>query len=174
MSSSLVAYAAALGLAAAIPGRGVAALVGQLLGSGLRSGLFLLAGIPAGDVVYLTVAVAGLAGIAQAFAGIFLIVKILGGAYLLFLALKLWGGKVGPQAVGASRKGTGFGVFLTGFSVTMGNPKTIVFYLVQPEQPDQAAAWRNCRPCVCRMMARTTEIIVASNALRWARILRML
>lgn len=129
MSSSPVAYAAALGLAAAIPGRGVAALVGQLLGSGLRSGLFLLAGIPAGDVVYLTVAVAGLAGIAQAFAGIFLIMKILGGAYLLFLALKLWGGKVGPQAVGASPKGTGFGVFLTGFSVTMGNPKTIAFYL---------------------------------------------
>lgn len=129
MSSSLVAYAAALGLAAAIPGPGVAALVGQSLGSGLRSGLFFLAGILAGDVVYLTVAVAGLAGIAQAIAGIFLIVKILGGAYLLFLALKLWGGKVGPQAVGASRKATGFGVFLTGFSVTMGNPKTIVFYL---------------------------------------------
>ena len=129
MSSSLVAYAAALGLAAAIPGPGVSALVGQSIGSGLRSGLFLLAGILAGDVVYLTVAVAGLAGIAQAFAGIFLIVKILGGAYLLFLALKLWGGKLGPQAVGASRKGTDFGVFLTGFSVTMGSPMTIVFYL---------------------------------------------
>ena len=129
MIAALVAYAAALGLAAAIPGPGVAALVGQSMGSGLRAALFLLAGIALGDVVYLTVAIAGLAAVAQTFAGVFLVVKVLGGAYLLYLALKLWKSTSAATRVEASRGRTNLGAFLTGFSVIMGNPKTIVFYL---------------------------------------------
>ncbi|WP_241557976.1 LysE family translocator [Falsirhodobacter deserti] len=129
MIATLIAYAAALGLAAAIPGPGVAALVGQSMGSGLKAALFLLAGIALGDVVYLTVAIAGLAAIAQTFAGVFLIVKVLGGVYLLYLAFKLWQSTTGATKVEASKGQTNLGSFLTGFSVTMGNPKTIVFYL---------------------------------------------
>lgn len=129
MIASLIAYAAALGLAAAIPGPGVAALVGQSMGSGLKAALFLLAGIALGDVVYLTVAIAGLAAIAQTFAGVFLMVKLLGGAYLLYLAIRLWKSTSGATQVVASTGRTNFGAFLSGFSVTMGNPKTIVFYL---------------------------------------------
>lgn len=129
MLASLLAYAAALGLAAAVPGPGVAALVGQSMGNGLRAALFLLAGIVLGDIVYLTVAVAGLAAIAKAFAGIFLLVKVLGGAYLLYLAYKLWASRAGVSASGAEKQSTDLGAFLTGFSVTLGNPKTIVFYL---------------------------------------------
>lgn len=129
MIASLIAYAAALGLAAAIPGPGVAALVGQSMGRGLKAALFLLAGIALGDVVYLTVAIAGLAAIAQTFAGVLLIVKVLGGAYLLYLAVKLWKSTSGAAHIAASERRTNVGAFLTGFSVTMGNPKTIVFYL---------------------------------------------
>lgn len=129
MLASLIAYAAALGLAAAVPGPGVAALVGQSMGNGLRAALFLLAGIVLGDVVYLTVAVAGLAAIAKAFAGIFLLVKVLGGAYLLYLAYKLWTSRAGISADRTEKQSTDIGAFLTGFSVTLGNPKTIVFYL---------------------------------------------
>ena len=47
----LVAYAAALAIAAVIPGPGVAALVGQALGRGLRPSLFFLGGIALGEVV---------------------------------------------------------------------------------------------------------------------------
>ena len=129
MLASLLAYSAALGLAAAIPGPGVAALVGQSMGGGLRAALFLLAGIALGDVVYLTVAVAGLSAIAQAFSGVFLAVKFLGGLYLLYLAAKLWTNRAGMAEVGTGRKRTDLGAFLSGFSVTMGNPKTIIFYL---------------------------------------------
>lgn len=129
MLASLLAYSAALGLAAAIPGPGVAALVGQSMGGGLRAALFLLAGIALGDVIYLTVAVAGLSAIAQTFSGVFLAVKLLGGLYLLYLAVKLWTSRAGMAEVGAERKRTDLGAFLSGFSVTMGNPKTIIFYL---------------------------------------------
>ncbi|AWB49460.1 lysine transporter LysE [Gemmobacter aquarius] len=127
--ASLFAYAAALGLAVAIPGPGVAALVGQSMGRGLQSALCLMAGIVLGDVVYLTVAIAGFAAIAQTFAGVILLVKITGGAYLIYLSVKLWTGPTDPSRIAASRGQSGLGTVLAGFSLTLGNPKTIIFYL---------------------------------------------
>lgn len=129
MLTSLIAYAIAFGIAAATPGPGVAALVGQSMGNGLRAACFLMTGIALGDVVYLTVAVAGLAAMAQAFAGAFLIVKILGGIYLLYLGVKLWNSRAKAAKIAISKKKTNAGAFFTGFSITMGNPKTIVFHL---------------------------------------------
>ena len=85
-----LAYAAALAIAAVIPGPGVAALVGQALGGSFRSCFFFLAGLALGDVVYLTVAVAGLAAVASLFSGAVVIIKILSGAYLLYLAWQFW------------------------------------------------------------------------------------
>lgn len=129
MLASLLTYAAALGIAAAIPGPGVAAVVGQSMGNGLRASLFLLGGIILGDLTYLTVAIAGLAGIAKAFAGAFLVIKIMGGLYLAYLAWKMWNSSGGLVQPGSTGRSTGTGSFLSGYSLTLGNPKTIVFYL---------------------------------------------
>jgi len=129
MSLSLLTYATALGIAAAIPGPGVAAVVGQSMGNGLKSSLFLLAGMILGDLTYLTVAVAGLAGIAKTFSSAFLVIKVLGGVYLAYLAWKMWTGASGIINADAQRGTTAFGSFLSGFSLTLGNPKAIVFYL---------------------------------------------
>ena len=125
----LVAYAAALAIAAVIPGPGVAALVGQALGRGLRPSLFFLGGIALGDVVWLTVAIAGLAALAQVFAGALLVVKLLGGAYLVYLAWKFWTSEAGLVRADSTRGPGGMRAFLAGFMLTLGNPKTIIFYL---------------------------------------------
>ncbi len=125
----LFAYCVALGIAAVIPGPGVAALVGQSLGGGLRTSLFFLAGITLGDVFYLTVAVAGLATIAKVFAGAFLVIKVLGAAYLLYLGYKFWKNEAGLNHVNKAQNSTGPKAFLAGFTITLGNPKTIIFYL---------------------------------------------
>ncbi|GHG82393.1 LysE family translocator [Pseudodonghicola xiamenensis] len=129
MIAPFLAYAAALSIAAVIPGPGIAALVGQALGSGTRTAVFFLSGIALGDLVYLTVAVAGLAAVAQVFAGAFLLVKLLGGAYLLYIAWVFWTSRGGLTEVHALRARRGGRAFLAGFTVTLGNPKTIVFYL---------------------------------------------
>ncbi|TFF18397.1 LysE family translocator [Jiella endophytica] len=123
------AYAAALGIAAFIPGPGVAGLVGQSLGSGLRAALFFLAGLALGDLAYLTIAVAGLAALAEIFAEAFLVVKILGGAYLIYLATVFWRNRGGLAELHAAKARSGARSLLAGFMVTLGNPKTIVFYL---------------------------------------------
>lgn len=129
MIAPFIAYSAALAVAAVIPGPGIAALVGQALGSGLRTSLFFIAGIALGDILYLTVAIAGLAAVVQLFAGAFLIVKILGGTYLLYLAYKFWRSEAGLSEVNRINNRSGFKAFLTGLAVTIGNPKAIVFYL---------------------------------------------
>ncbi|MEN7537489.1 LysE family translocator [Aurantiacibacter flavus] len=67
-ANPLLVYAAALAIAAVIPGPGVAALVGQSLAGGMRASMFFLIGIALGDLTYLTFAVAGLAVLAQTFA----------------------------------------------------------------------------------------------------------
>ncbi|MCB1385494.1 MAG: LysE family translocator [Nitratireductor sp.] len=126
--TAFLAYALALGIAAAIPGPGVAALVGRALGSGLTRSLPMLLGLAVGDVVYLTLAIAGLAFIAKAFSTVFFIVKLAGAAYLLWLAWRFWtrGIAIHEVARSAGRR-DGLASFLAGLAVTLGNPKTIVF-----------------------------------------------
>ena len=170
----LLAYAAALAIAALIPGPGVAALVGQSLGGGLRPALFLLAGIALGDVLYLTVAVAGLAAIAQVFTGAFLVIKILGGAYLIHLAVKFWTSDAELKRVDGAGPRGGLKAFLAGFTVTLGNPKTIVFYLallptvldLRSVDPSQWLAL--CTLTVAVLFATLTPYaLLASRARRW-------
>jgi len=127
--TSLLTYAAALAIAVAIPGPGIAALVGQTLGNGLRASWAFLAGIALGDIVYLTIAIAGLAAVAQVFAGVFIVIKLAGGAYLLYLAVRFWTSKAGLTRVEGARKTNGLQAVMGGFAITMSNPKAIVFYL---------------------------------------------
>jgi threonine/homoserine/homoserine lactone efflux protein len=87
---SLVVFAVALFVAAASPGPGIAAIVARVLGRGTAGALAFTAGVATGDVVWLTVAVTGLAALASAFDGVFTVVKYAGAAYLLFIAWKLW------------------------------------------------------------------------------------
>ncbi|MEL6751405.1 MAG: LysE family translocator [Pseudomonadota bacterium] len=123
-----IAYGVALFIAAGIPGPGIAALVGRAMGSSTAATMPFIFGLALGDVVFLTLAVAGLAFIAQAFSGVFLVIKIAGGCYLLYLAWQFWTAGIDPQAIEARRAKRPLGAIAGGFLVTMGNPKTIVFY----------------------------------------------
>lgn len=124
------AYAVALAIAAAIPGAGVAAIVGRALGTAARRTLPMLIGLAVGDVVYLTLAVGGLAFIANTFSEVFFAVKVGGALYLSYLAYKFWTVGIDIQVVKKSAgKREGFTSFLAGFAVTLGNPKTIIFYM---------------------------------------------
>lgn len=122
-------YVIALGIAAAIPGPGIAASVGKALGSGFRPAFYFLNGLVLGDLTYLTFAVLGIAAIASLFEGVFILIRIVGAAYLLYLAWTFWRGGIDPKELAAQR-GAGFwSSFFAGYSVTLGNPKTIIFYM---------------------------------------------
>ncbi len=127
--TSLIAYAGALFIAAAIPGPGMTAIVARALGSGFRPTFYMGFGLILGDLVYLTAVVLGLALLAQNFAAPFLVIKYLGALYLCYIAWKLWTAGLVPQDIRATTGATGGMAFLSGLLVTLGNPKTMLFYV---------------------------------------------
>ena len=127
--ANFVTYAVALAIAAAIPGPGIIALVARALGSGFRPTLPMLFGLAVGDVVYLLAAVLGLAWVASTFGTVFLVLKYAGAAYLVWMAWTFWHAGVTAEDI-ESRKAQGpFASAMAGLLVTLGNPKTIIFYL---------------------------------------------
>jgi threonine/homoserine/homoserine lactone efflux protein len=128
--AGLILFSSALFVAAASPGPGIAAIVARVLGRGSKEAIPFSIGIALGDVVWLTFAVLGLVALAQTFHEIFLAVKYAGAAYLLYLAYKIWTAPVVARDVEA-QAGTEHPAKLLfgGLALTLGNPKTIVFYL---------------------------------------------
>ncbi|WP_434114056.1 LysE family translocator [Paraburkholderia caffeinilytica] len=127
--SSLLVFALALVVTAGSPGPSVAALVARVLTNGLRDVLPFLAAMWIGEALWLSCAVAGLTAIAHTFVFAFLVLKLLGVAYLLILAWKMWFAPVvvqnGPLPSGQSA----LRMFIAGLMVTLGNPKIMVFYV---------------------------------------------
>lgn len=128
--TAFVAYSVALAIAAALPGPGVTALLARALATGFGGAMVMAFGLIVGDLFFLTLAVLGLAFLAQTFSTAFFVVKLLGAAYLLYLAWRFWCEGIAPVAVAQkSRKRAGAAAFLGGLAVTLGNPKTVVFYM---------------------------------------------
>lgn len=122
-------FAVAYAMAVITPGPGVLAVVGHVLGRGLKGVTGLILGIAAGDIVWLTAAALGLAMLAKSFALFFMAVKWAGAAYLIWLAVQMWRAS-GSVAVEAQAGARGNGAsFIAGLSLTLGNPKTMSFYL---------------------------------------------
>lgn len=128
--TSLLVFVAALTVAAASPGPGIAAIVARVLGRGMPGAIAFTAGVALGDVVWLFVAVLGLAAIAQTFHVVIVVIKYAGAAYLLWLAWKLWTAPVlAEEGREAQADVDRLRLFLGGLAVTLGNPKVMVFYL---------------------------------------------
>ena len=103
--SSLLIFAAALVVAAGSPGPSIAALVARVIAKGWRDVLPFLAAMWIGEAIWLSLAVFGLAFVAQTFHLAFVIVKWVGVAYLVFLAWKMWTAPVAVQRRRAAGQG---------------------------------------------------------------------
>ncbi|MCD2175408.1 LysE family translocator [Rhizobium sp. C4] len=128
-AANLLTYAFALFVAAIIPGPGITAIVARALGSGFRPTFFMGLGLILGDVAYLTAVVLGLAYVAQTFTTAFMVLKFAGALYLGYIAWKLWTAGLLGQKIEAKRAGSLGASFLSGLLVTLGNPKTMLFYV---------------------------------------------
>jgi threonine/homoserine/homoserine lactone efflux protein len=88
-----------------------------------------LAAMWLGEALWLTCAVAGLAVVARTLGLVFVAIKFIGVAYLLYLAWKMW---FAPTQVSKEELPSGqspWRLFGAGLAVTLGNPKIMVFYL---------------------------------------------
>ncbi|WP_374330480.1 LysE family translocator [Aestuariivirga sp.] len=126
----IAVFAIAYALVVISPGPGLASFVGQILGHGIKAAPAQALGIYAGDLVWYTLAATGLAALANTFAGVFMVMKWLGAAYLLYLAYKMW--RSTPHRLDAvADRGpmSHWNLFVSSLMVTLSNPKAIVFYL---------------------------------------------
>lgn len=128
--SGLLVFGTVYALAVATPGPGVAAVLARSLSRGTQGAPAFIAGFLLGDLVWFTVAATGLAAIAARAQPLFLILKYAGALYLVYLAYRLWRAPVRPleeQPVGPSQKPSR--LFLGSLVLTLGNPKTMIFFL---------------------------------------------
>ncbi len=89
-----------------------------------------LLGIVSGDLIYLSFAVFGLAFLANSFAELFTAIKWGAVGYLCYLAWQFWRSE--QQSIESDVKSQHKSLrsaYLCGFMITMGDPKTIAFYL---------------------------------------------
>jgi threonine/homoserine/homoserine lactone efflux protein len=127
--ASLLIFAGALFVAAGSPGPSIAALVARVLTGGLRSVLPFLAAMWVGEAIWLSLAVFGLAFIAQSFHLVFTVIKWAGVAYLVYLAWRMWTAPVGAEKAALPSADRPWRMFAAGIAVTLGNPKIMMFYL---------------------------------------------
>jgi threonine/homoserine/homoserine lactone efflux protein len=120
------AFVAAIVLFLAIPGPGNLALITSTGKGGVRGGLAATFGVIAGDQVLLWMAVAGVAALLTAYPAAFSAVQWLGAAYLAWLGFKMLTAKPGSAPILNIRPRQYFQQALT---ITLLNPKAIVFYM---------------------------------------------
>jgi threonine/homoserine/homoserine lactone efflux protein len=114
---------------AAMPSASVALVVVRSSSCGMRNGVATALGIVAADLVFVTIAILGLSALALAFGSAFSILKYLGGAYLIWLGVKLLTAKeTGALPSPDVRRSTLISSFTAGFLLTFGDLKAIFFY----------------------------------------------
>lgn len=127
--ASVLLFAVALTIAAAIPGPSIAALIARVLTQGPGRNVGFTAGLVVADVLWLAAAVYGLAAVATQAHQVVIVLKYLGAAYLVYLACKMWTAPAADPLPSAPRGRNHLGSFAGGITMGLSNPKTMLFYL---------------------------------------------
>lgn len=136
MADSLLLFIVPFAVAAALPGPAQGSLVAHVISKGAGSSFPFVAGMVAGNLIWLAAAIFGLSAIALRFELLFGAIKWLGVVYLLFIAWKLWNA---PTATAEYQEMSTSGI-LPGMFLTLGNPKAVVFFgAVLPHAFDMTA-----------------------------------
>ena len=133
---SILAFAAVIAVATATPGPTVVTLVARVLATGRSGNLAFALGLIVGDLFWLACAVFGIAAIA-----VHMHEVMVGAAYLLYLAYRLWTAPpASPNAAAQPAKRRPVGAVAGGLAIAIANPKTMMFYLaLLPNLIDVAA-----------------------------------
>ena len=174
--AGLLAFAAIYLVAVASPGPGIALVVARSLGRGLHGLPWFVAGFVVGDLILFALAAGGLAFVAHSFEGLFTAVRLIGAAYLAYLAWRLWNAPVvaDTSAVAALRESP-LQAFLSSLSLTLGNPKAIIFFLsVMPLVVDLARVDPSAFAAMAAIMVLVFAPVLVLTALMADRARRLL
>lgn len=113
-----------------VPGPSVTVIIANSLRSGSRAGLMNVAGTQFGLLLMLGVLALGLQTIVEAIGHVFVYLKLLGAAYLVYLGVQLWrsDGKLADPDAASTKVRSLKGYFWQGFFVVWANPKALFFF----------------------------------------------
>lgn len=125
-----LAFAAASAILLAIPGPTILLVVSYALAGGQRTAAPVVAGVALGDFVAMTASLLGLGVLLATSATLFMILKWIGAAYLVYLGIRLWRAPIAAIEIEpAETSRSGRAMFSHAFAVTALNPKSIVFFV---------------------------------------------
>lgn len=137
---SLLAVLGALGVGVVSPGPSFLLVARTAVAGSRKDGLWVAVGMGVGGVLFAILAVAGLGAMIAAAPRLYLIFRIVGAVYLIYLGYRIWRGAMTPLEISSDDART-TRAFRRGLLTQLGNPKTAVVYgsvfaaLLPPELP---------------------------------------
>ena len=160
-----LAFVAASAVLLAIPGPTVLLVISYALGHGRKSAAAIVAGVALGDLTSMTASMLGLGAVLATSALVFTGLRWLGGAYLVYLGIKLWRAPVGDGGVDAAPAAGPGRMLAHAYAVTALNPKGIIFFVAFV--PQFLDASRPFLPQVVTLVG-TFVVMAALNSLGFA------
>jgi len=127
VSSAIVLFLSMIVLAA-IPGPGALSVTARASIGGFSQGLSATAGIVTGDFVFISIALAGLTTLSNALGELFVLIKYVGAAYLIWLGISLMTTRSNTEFGQQASRSNHLTSFAIGLITTLGNPKAMLFY----------------------------------------------
>jgi threonine/homoserine/homoserine lactone efflux protein len=129
----LIWFLAVLAVALLIPGPDMLFIVATSARGGTRAGLLATLGVMTGQSIQMGAVVAGLAALFAAVPTAFLVVRLCGAAYLLYLGIQAFrnarrGSPLADAGDGESGVSWGY-AYLRGLLTNMANPKSVTFFV---------------------------------------------
>ncbi|MFM7603318.1 MAG: LysE family translocator [Pseudanabaena sp.] len=127
--SNIVSLFAAMVVLAAIPSLSVLTVTTRAATYGFIHGVFTTMGIVTGDIIFILIAILGLSFLSKTMGSLFVVIKYLGGAYLIWLGISLFRSKAQETKTEQTVKSSLLSSFVTGLAITLGDQKATLFYL---------------------------------------------
>lgn len=175
-----LAFLAAAVVIAVSPGPGAVLSMATGLRHGYAVALRAILGLQTALLIQLAIVVLGLGAVLAASATAFLIVKIAGAGYLIWLGVRKWRAPVELLDDGAAARDAR-GVYLQGVLVNLTNPKAIVFMValvpqfIDPQLPQWPQFFIIAATMVgTDMVVMSCYALLAGRCRRWLRSQRMM
>ncbi|MBC3868732.1 LysE family translocator [Undibacterium oligocarboniphilum] len=125
------------------PGPAVMMVVAYGIARGWRNSLFVTLGILTGNAIYFAISATGIGSLILTSPAVFMGIKYLGAAYLVYLGLSAIFGKPSPITLSRidQKANNGIRIFLSALSLQLTNPKTLLMFVailpqfIDPQQP---------------------------------------
>lgn len=128
---SLVSVLGALLIGAISPGPSFVLVARTSMAASRVDGLFAALGMGLGAVVYSVVVLLGLQALLASVPWLYLVLKLVGGLYLGYLAVRIWRGAKAPLYIPSTKEALQRSVkrsFMLGLITQLSNPKTAIVY----------------------------------------------